>query len=437
MYNYNGKKIVIVGLGITGLSCVDFFVSRKIFPKVIDTRFISSKEIQLPEGIILHSGSLNKNWLLESDLIVVSPGISTDCLEFLDVKKKGIEIISDIEIFCREIKKPVIAITGSNGKSTVTNLVFKILKSGKINVGIGGNIGIPVLSLLKKKYDLYVLELSSFQLEKTFSLSPMSSTVLNVTMNHMDRYFGNFKEYLKNKLRIYNRSKICIINKEDLNTWPIKKKNIKYISFGINNGDYQFNTIKKTIEIKGKCFIKVKKIRLFGEHNYLNILASLALIENINVSHKISKIVLKKYNGLPHRCQLIKSFNGVRWINDSKSTSIGSTIAALKLFKIKGILHLILGGYGKLVNFFLLQPFILKKNIKLYCFGQDGRKIAKLKKDSFLLDTIEECLLIINSKLKSGDVVLFSPACSSVDQFLNFEDRGEHFVRLVKEITRI
>lgn len=435
LYNYFGKKIVIIGLGITGFSCVNFFISRKIMPKVIDTRLNPPKKNILPKGVLFHYGNLNEKWILESDLIVVSPGVPIFLPEFVSAKKKGIEIISDIELFCREINKPLIVVTGSNGKSTVTQLLSIILKSANIKVGVGGNIGIPALNLLKKKYDLYLLELSSFQLETTFSLSPMIATILNLTFNHMDRYFGNFKEYLRNKLKIYAKSKICVFNKQDLNTWPIFTSNVKYISFGVENADYQFNRKKEILEIRGKKFIKINELRLFGEHNYLNILAVLALLENINIPYKIIKSVLRKYTGLPHRCQLIQDYNGIQWINDSKSTNIGSTIAALKLFKPKKNLYLLLGGYSKLVDFSLLQPYLLPKNIKLYCFGKDRKKIAQIKKNSFIFNTIEECLLSIKSNLQFGDIVLFSPACSSFDQFLNFEHRGEHFIQLVKKIN--
>lgn len=435
MYNYTGKKVVIIGLGITGLSCVNFFMSKKIIPKVIDNKLNSLKKIKLPKEVLVHFGSLNVSWIMDADLIVVSPGVPIYLPELVQAKKKGIEIIGDIELFCREIDKPLIAITGSNGKSTVTDILFAIMKKSKLNVGVGGNIGNPCLNLLKKKYDLYILEISSFQLETTFNLKPTISTVLNLTPNHMDRYFGNFYEYSKVKMRIYNKSKVCIYNKEDINTKPKHEINTNYISYGINKGDYRLNTKLKKIEIKGKSFINVNKIKLSGEHNYLNILAVLALLDKINISHDLIIDTLKQYKGLPHRCQLVCFSKGIKWINDSKSTNIASTIAAIKSFNLNKYIYLLLGGDGKSADFSLLKPYVLFNNIKLCCFGRDGEKIAKIKKNSILHNTLEETLLFIRKKLKFGDIVLFSPACASFDQFLNYEHRGKEFIRIVKKIA--
>lgn len=436
MFEYSGKEIVILGLGITGLSCIDFFLSKKITPKVIDNKLNLFNKNKLPKSISVHIGSLNISWIMNADLIVVSPGVSIYLPELIQAKKKGIEIIGDVELFCREISKPLIAITGSNGKSTVTTILSKIIEKSKLKVGVGGNIGNPCLNLLKKKYDLYILEISSFQLETIFNLKPTIATVLNLTPNHMDRYYGNLYKYYQTKLKIYHRAKTCVYNEEDKKTWPKDRFSKDCISYGINKGDYTLNTKSKNIEIRGKFFVNINKIRLFGEHNYLNILAVLALLERINISKKSIINVLKKYKGLPHRFQLIHSYNGIQWINDSKSTNIYSTIAAIKSINITRQLYLLLGGEGKSANFFKLKPYILFKNINLYCFGRDGKKIAKIKQDSFFYSSIKECLYSIKKKIKPKDIVLFSPACSSLDQFSNFEHRGKEFIKLVKKIMK-
>ncbi|WMY96567.1 MAG: UDP-N-acetylmuramoyl-L-alanine--D-glutamate ligase [Arsenophonus sp.] len=436
MVNYYGMKIVIVGLGKTGLSCINFFLSRKIIPRVIDTRIIPPYKENLSKKIMLHTGGFNKKWLMNADLIVVSPGVSIYTTELQIAASRNIEIISDIEIFCREINKPLICITGSNGKSTVATLVTEMAKVANFRVGFGGNIGIPVLTLLNKEYDFYVLELSSFQLETTFSLKPMAATILNVTEDHIDRYPGGFTEYCAVKLRIYNNAKLTIINKQDPKTWPSDFSNVSFLSFGINSGTYKLNTFTKKLEIKGVPIIDIKKIRLIGQHNYLNVLAALALSDAMRIPRISSLIALTQYEGLPHRFQLIHEHKGIKYINDSKATNINSTKAALKSLKIAGKLYLLLGGQGKSADFSQLKSYIVDRNIQLFCFGYDGNRLAKLKEDSLFLDTIEQCLRVIIKKVKSGDVVLLSPACASFDQFNNFEQRGETFIKLVKKLHK-
>ncbi|MFP3014384.1 MAG: UDP-N-acetylmuramoyl-L-alanine--D-glutamate ligase [Arsenophonus sp.] len=434
MYNYHGKKIVIIGLGQTGLSCVNFFLSRHVIPCIIDTRKFPPCKDKLPSKIMCHTGDLNIELLMAADLIVASPGISLLTPEFKILIDKNIEIISDIELFCRETNKPIVAITGSNGKSTVTTLVSEMAKAANWKVAVGGNIGIPVLTLLSKDYDLYVLELSSFQLEMTYSLKATATTILNLTEDHMDRYPEGIKQYRAAKLRIYTGAKVCIINEQDPKTWPLLGRDKRCVSFGINAGDYQLNTHTKELQIKGQGIIDVSKIHLFGQHGHLNVLAALALADEVNIPRKSSLSVISNYTGLPHRCQLVHKNLGIQWVNDSKSTNIASTKAALNGLQITGRLYLLLGGDGKSVDFSSLKPYILSKNIKLCCFGRDGYKLAMLKKNSLLLDTMEQCLRTIAPELKDGDIILLSPACASFDQFRNFEDRGEKFTQLAKEL---
>ena len=198
---YQNKKVTVIGLGKTGLSCVDFLRAKQADVRVIDTRQQPAGADQLSKEIPLHTGSLNQQWLLESDLIVISPGLAVKTPEIQTALQAGVEVIGDIELFCREADKPIVAITGSNGKSTVTTLVAKMAKAGGLSVGMGGNIGIPALSLLNQQHDLYVLELSSFQLETTYSLKAVAATVLNVTEDHMNRYV-DLQDYRHAKLKI-------------------------------------------------------------------------------------------------------------------------------------------------------------------------------------------------------------------------------------------
>ncbi|MGP1931007.1 MAG: Mur ligase family protein, partial [Arsenophonus sp. ET-DL12-MAG3] len=262
--------MIIIVLGQTGFSCVNFFLSRHIVPRVIDTRILAPYKDKLPIEIMYHGGSFNIEWLMAADLIVVSPGISLFTKELKMAADKGIEIIGDIELFCRETHKFIVAITGSNGKSTITTLVAEMAKKANWRVVIGGNIGIPALTLLTKDYDLCLLELSSFQLETTSSLKAKAATILNVTEDHMDRYIKGAKQYRETKLRIYDGAEFCIINEQDRKTWPLLGRDARCISFGVNSGDYQLNTNYQELQIKGKTIINTAEMRLTRQHNHLN-----------------------------------------------------------------------------------------------------------------------------------------------------------------------
>ncbi|MCR3755061.1 MAG: UDP-N-acetylmuramoyl-L-alanine--D-glutamate ligase [Candidatus Westeberhardia cardiocondylae] len=444
MPNYKNERIIIVGLGITGLSCVKYLYNKyKILPRITDSYHPSLKTKKLFKHLVCHFNGINEKWLLESTLIIISPGIPLSHPAIIKAKKSGIEIIGDIELFSREInkqnkKKNIIAITGTNGKSTVATMIFKIAKKSGLKVGIGGNIGIPIVNLLNKKYQLYILELSSFQLETTYTLKPYVSTILNISENHINRYPNGIQEYRKAKLRIYKNSKICITNAENNLTNPTKiKQNCKYINFGINSGNYHLHKCKNKniwITVNNKKIINTNSMKLSGTHNYINALATLALADSINIPRKHSIFIIKNFHGLPHRCELIHNNNNIKWINDSKSTNIESTKAAIQTFKnTKGTLHLILGGYGKSTNFIYLKKYIQNKNIKIYCFGKDGIKLYKLcPKISILKNTLKEIISIIKKKVKQKDIVLFSPACSSTDQFKNFKERGKMFKKYIK-----
>ncbi|MEY0231682.1 UDP-N-acetylmuramoyl-L-alanine--D-glutamate ligase [Providencia manganoxydans] len=432
---YQGKKVTIIGLGLTGLSCVHFFLSQGVIPRVMDTRAVPPGVEQLPENVECHRGGLNNQWLQESDLIVASPGIALATPELQQAANNGIEIVGDIELFCREADAPIIAITGSNGKSTVTSLVGEMATAAAISVGVGGNIGIPALSLLNQGHQLYVLELSSFQLETTSSLQALAATVLNVTEDHMDRYPLGLAQYREAKLRIYHNAQHCVVNAQDPLTLPTEGNSNTWTSFGVDNGDYYFDSLRRTLVAKGQTLLNVDEMHLTGQHNYTNALAALALADIAGVDRDASLRVLKNYAGLVHRFQLVLLNNGVRWINDSKATNVGSTEAALNGLKVDGTLHLLLGGDGKSADFSPLKPYLAQDNVRLYCFGRDGKQLAQLEPNkSVLTETMEQSIRYLAPQLKAGDMVLLSPACASIDQFKNFEQRGAIFAQLAKEL---
>lgn len=437
MADYQGKKVVIIGLGLTGQSCVDFFLTRGVTPRVMDTRISPPGLDKLPDSIERHLGSLNEDWLLSADLIIASPGIAVAHPALSAAADAGVEIIGDIELFCREAQAPIVAITGSNGKSTVTTLVGEMAKTAGVNVGVGGNIGLPALMLLEQNCELYVLELSSFQLETTFSLKAAAATILNVTEDHMDRYPFGLQQYRAAKLRVYENAAVCVVNADDALTMPVRGADERCVSFGVDVGDYHLNRqLGDTwLRVKGEKVLNTKEMKMVGQHNYTNALAALALADAVKLPRSSSLKALTTYVGLAHRFQLAWEHNGVRWINDSKATNVGSTEAALKGLHVDGTLHLLLGGDGKSADFSPLSHYLQGANVRLYCFGRDGAELVQVRPDvAEQTETMEQAMKLIASRVKPGDMVLLSPACASLDQFKNFEQRGDIFTHLAKEL---
>ncbi|CQH02842.1 TPA: UDP-N-acetylmuramoyl-L-alanine--D-glutamate ligase [Yersinia enterocolitica] len=443
MVDYQGKKVVIIGLGLTGLSCVDFFIARGVTPRVMDTRINPPGLDKLPENVERHVGDLNQQWLLDADLIVASPGIALAHPALSEAAEAGVEIVGDIELFCRENQAPVVAITGSNGKSTVTTLVGEMAKAAGWQVGIGGNIGVPALNLLKQltlqkhENQLVVLELSSFQLETTSSLRASAATILNVTEDHTDRYPFGLQQYRAAKLRVYENAKVCVVNADDALTMPVRGADNRCISFGVDVGDYHLNKQQGEIWLRvcGEKVLNTREMKLTGRHNYTNALAALALADAVGIPRSSSLKALTTFTGLPHRFQLVFEHNGVRWINDSKATNVGSTEAALDGLQVDGTLHLLLGGDGKSADFSGLTRFLQGDHIKIYCFGRDGEQLAELRPEvSQLTETMEQAMVLLAKSLAPGDMVLLSPACASLDQFRSFEQRGDEFARLAEEL---
>ena len=438
MADYRGRKVVIIGLGITGLSCVDFFLAQGVTPRVMDTRVSPPGLDKLPEAVERYVGGINSDWLLASDLIVASPGIALAHPALSEAADAGIEIVGDIELFCLEAQAPIVAITGSNGKSTVTTLVGEMARAAGWQVGVGGNIGLPALTLLKSPAQLYVLELSSFQLETTYSLQAAAATILNVTEDHMDRYPLGMQQYRAAKLRIYENARVCVVNADDGMTMPVRGVDARCVSFGINLGDYHLTQQQGStwLRAQGERVLNTDEMTLVGQHNYTNALAALALADAVNIPRASSLKALTTFTGLAHRFQLVHEANGVRWINDSKATNVGSTEAALNGLQVKGTLWLLMGGDGKSADFSSLTRFLQGDNVRLYCFGRDGDALAALRPEiATRTETMQQAMEQIASQAKAGDMVLLSPACASLDQFRNFEQRGDIFAQLAKELS--
>ncbi|AIX74857.1 MAG: UDP-N-acetylmuramoyl-L-alanine--D-glutamate ligase [Mixta calida] len=437
MADYQGRKVVIIGLGLTGLSCVDFFLAQGVTPRVMDTRVSPPGLDKLPASVERHLGSLNGDWLLASDLIIASPGVALAHPLLTEAAEAGIEIIGDIELFCREAQAPIVAITGSNGKSTVTTLVGEMARAAGWTVGVGGNIGLPALSLLKQPAQLYVLELSSFQLETTHSLKAAAATILNLSEDHMDRYPLGLQQYRAAKLRIYENAAICVVNADDALTMPVRGADKRCVSFGVDVGDYHLNRQQGSIWLRahGEKVLNTDEMKLVGLHNYTNALAALALADAAGIPRASSLKALTTFQGLAHRFQLVHERNGVRWINDSKATNVGSTEAALSGLQAQGTLWLLLGGDGKSADFTPLARYLQGDAIRVWCYGRDGASLAALRPEiSTLTDTLAEAVAAIAPQVRPGDIVLLSPACASLDQFRNFEQRGDCFAQLAREL---
>ncbi len=466
MWDYRGKQVVIVGLGLTGISCVNFFIARGVIPRVMDSRQhppgLQQLSANISTDIECYLGGFNEEWLLAANLIVVSPGIALTTPELAAARQAGVEITGDIELFCREAKMPIIAITGSNGKSTVTTLLSEMATAAGWRVGTGGNIGVPALTLLSHSWELVVLELSSFQLELTSTLHAMAATILNVTEDHSDRYPLGLAQYREAKLRIYDNATTCVVNADDPLTLPSRglpshdmpsltlsphglpsrsmpphSIDNRCISFGIDNGDYRLHKQADEVwlQARGEIILKTDMMKLTGQHNYSNALAALALADTLGIPRSCSVAVLKTYRGLAHRFQLVFERNHVRWINDSKATNVGSTVAALNGLQLTGRLYLLLGGEGKSADFSPLARLLQNDKIRVYCFGRDAPQLARLRPESSECTvTMEQAVRKLVPGLQPGDTVLLSPACASLDQFQNFEQRGNEFVRLAREL---
>ncbi|MBC7002471.1 UDP-N-acetylmuramoyl-L-alanine--D-glutamate ligase [Photobacterium sp. BZF1] len=439
------RQVVVIGLGMTGLSVVDHLLRapQSLDIKVIDTRDNPPGREQLPPSVALCSGQWQMDWLMAADLIVSSPGIALATPQLQQAASVGIEIVGDIELFARAVEKPVVAITGSNGKSTVTSLVGEMAKEAGINVGVGGNIGFAALDMLAEGHDLYVLELSSFQLETTSSLSLKAAAYLNLSEDHMDRYPGGLAQYSAAKMRIFTHAELAVFNREDLATKPDTDAcELELVSFGLNVGSGDSTERYGLVEHQGEEWLAIagaplmpsNDIALVGRHNVANSLAALALADAVGIDREASCRALRRYNGLAHRCQLVAEQHGVKWVNDSKATNLASTLAALKGLQLNGKLHLLVGGDGKGADFSELAPVLAKLDAQLYCFGRDGSHFAPLVDNPLMVETMEQAMSQAAKIASAGDMILLSPACASFDQFANFMVRGDTFVELAQAL---
>ena len=435
-----GKLKVIVGLGKTGYSCASYFRRRSIPFAVMDAdsnpAMLESLRREMPE---VQFSAIDSSGLLAAEEIVLSPGVPLQSKAIKEAVAGGVPVTGDIAIFADNTDKPIIAITGSNGKSTVSDLVAKMAQASGFNVGLGGNIGIPCLDILDRGHDLYVLEVSSYQLEVIEKLSARVAVVLNLSPDHLDRY-ENVKQYFETKSRIYRGCKIAIENRETKYQFDIMEETNR-LSFGFDEPKTSKNFGIREVGVKsylcsGKSnLLDVTLMHLKGRHNWLNALAALAIGQAIGFDQQAMIETLITYKGLPHRCEWLGSFKGIEVYNDSKSTNPGSTRAAIEGLsnETKNIV-LILGGDSKGADLGDLSAVCAREVRLSFVYGRDRQKIASaLGINSTVVATLEEVMELIPAQVASGDQILFSPACASLDQFRNYEHRGDEFKRLIRE----
>ena len=452
----NGLQVV-VGLGQSGLSAAHYLAEQGYRVAITDNQASPTLADKLPTAVdIRQFGGIDADLLQQAARIIISPGISLDNAAISAAREANIPVVSDIQLFCDACTVPIIAITGSNAKSTVTTLVGQMAADAGVNVGVGGNIGVPALSLLTNtEMELAVIELSSFQLETVTNLGAQVATVLNMSPDHLDRH-GDMLGYHQAKHRIFQGAKSVVINREDALTRPLVSDNLPRLSTGIHAPDKgQYGLIT---DIEGQTYLargterllSADKLRIKGRHNLLNAQAALALGELAGLPLESMLNTLQQFAGLEHRCQYVATVAGVDYFNDSKGTNIGSTMAAVEglgaVYAPKdGKLLLILGGQGKGQQFGELAPFINQYVSQLLFIGEDSRQIEQHLRAAGLSDdvTLHQCHTlegafatieqVTASSLSQVQAVLLSPACASFDQFSGFVDRGEHFSQLVRQ----
>lgn len=435
---------VVVGLGVTGLSVARFLQKSQRAFVLMDTRQsppnLEAVRQEFPNTHLI-LGNLDSDVLSAASEIIVSPGVPLATPEIAHAIAAGVSVIGDVEILLRNVKAPVVAITGSNAKSTVTTLVGEMAKAAGLKVAVGGNLGTPALELLHDDVELYVLELSSFQLETVTKVNAKAATILNISEDHLDRY-DNMRAYILAKMRVYFGAENFIVNRKDVLAQPPMPVGKKPIYFG---GAADFGGFGVMMHQGEEYLAKnltplmpVAALKIRGRHNIDNALAALALGDAVNIPMSAMLQALETFKGLRHRCEWVRTINDVEFYNDSKGTNIGATIAAIEgLSRVPHKIFVIAGGEGKDQNFSELAPVLADNSCELILIGRDAQLIAR-SCESFVpvyfADSLKNAVEMAIQLAKPRDIVLLSPACASLDMFKNYADRGEQFCKIVNEV---
>lgn len=438
------RHAVVAGLGATGQSVIRHLLARGWRVAGTDSR-------QQPPGfealrashpqLTLVTGRLDAALLDGADLVVASPGLPQQDGFFAAARTRGIEVIGDIELFARSGAAPVAAVTGTNGKSTVTSLLACMADRAAGPARAGGNLGPPALDLLQGAgAALYVLELSSYQLETTHSLELAAATVLNVTPDHLDRY-ADLDAYAAAKARIFDRCATAVLNLDDARVAAMARPGQRTLGFSLQAGrgaDYHLATTdgRDWLCCRGERLVAMDEMLLVGRHNATNALAALAMGEALDLAHEPMLKALRDFPGLPHRASFVGEIGGVRYVNDSKGTNVGATLASVAGFT--GPLLLIAGGDGKNQDFTPLAAALAGKARRVLTIGRDAARIEAALAGIAPIErcaTLEEAVVAAAHAAVPGDTVLLSPACASLDMFRDYAHRGEVFTAAVGRLA--
>lgn len=440
------KSCLIIGLGQTGLSCARFLADRALSVAVMDTRqqppALTTLQQDYPQ-VLIKTGALDLDWMLKADLIILSPGVDPRLPEIRAAREAGIEMVGDIELFARYADAPVVAITGSNGKSTVTTLLALMAQLAGKNTRTGGNLGTPALDLLEETApDFYILELSSFQLETVCSLNAFAAVVLNVSPDHLDRY-DSVEDYQRAKQKIFNGDGVMVINRDDPIVSAMADDSRIQIGFSLHRTEgVDFGLLQKDGETwlaeGNEPLLAASQMKMVGTHNLANALAALALGSAMALPMSAMLTALQAFKGLPYRCRLVRELDGVRWFNDSKATNIGACIAAIEGLAGNGPIVLIAGGVGKDQNFSELTEALQKAVRAVVLMGEDADKIAAIVPsgvETLLAADLNDAVNQARQAAQQGDSVLLSPACASFDMFSGYVERGDKFEQAVRGLA--
>jgi len=438
----DSSRVLVVGLGKTGLSVARFLAHQGIELAVADSResppALAELRERLPD-VAVFLGGFDPSVFARATHLIVSPGVALETPALRYAITKDMRILGDLDLFACMAKAPVIAITGANGKSTVTTLVGLMAEADGRRVRVGGNLGTPMLDLLDEEADLYVLELSSFQLERASLLEPLAATVLNISPDHMDRY-ADVQAYAAAKQRIFNGRGVMVLNADDAMVAAMAEAGRRTVWFGLQEGiplHYGVRPIEgeEWLVCGDEPLLPGREVGIQGRHNVANALAALALGDAAGLSRAAMATVLRRFEGLEHRMQRVANIDGVAWINDSKATNVGACVAALEGLTEKAVL--IAGGDGKGADFSVLASTAAQKLRAAVLMGRDAPLLdAVLRKvvPTVRVENMKQAVEAARKLARRGDTVLLAPACASLDQYRDYQERGRIFAQAVRSL---
>lgn len=428
---------LVVGLGVSGYATARFLLAHGYRCKIQDRRDLPPALGRLKAEfaeVEFHAPALDSELIAWADTLVVSPGVSLRQAEIQQAQAIGKTVLGDVELFAQLADRPVIAITGSNGKSTVTTLVGKMIAADGQAVAVGGNLGTPALDLLEQAADCYLLELSSYQLETCESLKPRVAALLNLSEDHLDRY-ASYGDYVQAKLKIFDHAEICVSNCDD----SVTRHDVDDVCFSLDpSSPAEFRLQDRQglwLARAEEAWLNVEELRISGRHNWANCLAAMAIASAMGISRKAIVAAMKEFEGIAHRSQWVAEIDGVEWINDSKATNVGAAQASIEGRDRPVIL--IAGGQSKGADVSLMRQ-TLKDRVKLVLLmGVDAGLMQKAWQGATVIERVEDMQAAVTRAqqlARAGDCVLLAPACASFDMYENFEARGDDFMTRVRAL---